>query len=262
MERDEISASNRQWVDWAKRRAAGCSGAEIRELPGLTVAWSGGEVRLRNSIFLSRPVESASDFGERMDALAEFLRERTDPPFLVVCVDWVPVELRARAEEMLRAIGLPRQVRSVGMAAERLLPAGAEMPSLEYRRIADEETRRAAADINSAAWGFSLEAGRAAMGRESDWTDDMWGFVGYWNGVPVATCMTLALNGRIHVLRLATLPTMQRRRLGEAVMRRAVEAASAATGLTRTTLHATEAGDSLYRRMGYRAVAEFAGYGR
>src|ERR1035438_7295648 len=100
------------------------------------------------------------------------------------------------------------------------------------------------------------------MGRERDWTADMWGFVGYLDGASVATCMALLLNGRIHVLRLATLPGMQRRRLGEAVMRHAVDAASEATGLTRTTLHATEAGDALYRRMGYRAVAEFAGYGR
>lgn len=259
---EEIRESNAQWVDWAKRRAATFVGAEVLNLPGLIVAWGGSPIWLCNSIFLSRPVKSAEDLDEAVAALAGFLRDKNDPPFVVVCQEWIPVTLRAHAERALAAQGLQRRVTSAGMAAERLAPPASRQPALEYRRISDEETRVLAADINSAAHGFPAEGGRNAMGRQQDWQTDLLGYIAYADSAPVATCAALPLNGCIHVLRLATLPGEQRRGYGEAVMRRAVEAASEATGIERTTLHSTAASNALYRRMGYRQVAEFAGYGR
>jgi hypothetical protein len=52
---DEIHESNAQWVDRARRRASALPGADLRQLPGLTIAWGGGAVWLCNSAFLSGP---------------------------------------------------------------------------------------------------------------------------------------------------------------------------------------------------------------
>ncbi len=48
-----------------------------------------------------------------------------------------------------------------------------------------------------------------------------------------------------------------RRGLAELVMRRSLEDASQATGITRTALHASADGYSVYLRMGYRPVDTF-----
>jgi ribosomal protein S18 acetylase RimI-like enzyme len=72
----------------------------------------------------------------------------------------------------------------------------------------------------------------------------------------------MPLNGALHVMCVATMPAHQRRGYAEAVMRHSLAQASRATGLTRTTLHATEAGKPAYQRMGYRETATFTGYTR
>jgi ribosomal protein S18 acetylase RimI-like enzyme len=259
---DEIHESNAQWVDWARRRASALPAADLCELPGLTVAWGGGGVWLCNSVFLSGPVESLADFDARLRTLLTFLETKPDPPFFVVCQNWIPATWRSPIHERLVAAGFRATGRSAGMAADRLRDPPAAPPQLTYRPVAGIETQYVAADINSAAHGFSIESGRAAMARSGGWGDDFLGFVGYSEGVAAATCSALLLNGAIHVLRLATQPGMQRRGFGEAVLRRAVDAVSQVTGVRRTTLHSTEAGNSLYLRLGYREVAEFRGYTR
>jgi GNAT superfamily N-acetyltransferase len=262
MSAEEILESNRQWIDWAKRRAEALPGSEIRELPGLTVAWGGGPVWLTNSVFLSRPVENAADFEERTDSLADFLGTKPDPPFLVICLDWIEPALRDFAFAALAAHGFRAGSRSTGMRCDELPAPELPLPELSYHPIGDQETQNIAADINSLAHGFRVADGRAAMARSPGWGEELWGCLAYHDGGAVATCAALRLNGCLHILRLATLPGMQRRRFGEAALRRALEMASQATGLTRTTLHSTAAGDVLYRRLGYRAVAQFLTFRR
>ena len=259
---DEVQESNAQWVDWAKRRAASTPGSDVRELPGITVAWCGGDLRLTNSVFLSRPIENARDLEARVRTLSEFLADKSGMPNFVACQNWIPAPLRGEADDLLAIRGLRAKARSKGMTAEGLLAAAADLPPLTYRPIGDDETQLLAADINSAAHGFSLAAGRAVMVRGGRWGEDFWGYLAYSDGEPVATCAVLLLNGCLHVLRLATMPGLQRRGFGEAVMRRALATAENATGLTRSTLHSTAAGDALYRRLGYRAVADFVCYSR
>jgi predicted acetyltransferase len=67
------------------------------------------------------------------------------------------------------------------------------------------------------------------------------------------------LHGVLYVGFVATALVHRRRGLAELVMRRSLEDATRATGITRTVLHATADGYPVYRRMGYRPVDEFSG---
>jgi GNAT superfamily N-acetyltransferase len=84
--------------------------------------------------------------------------------------------------------------------------------------------------------------------------------IGYAGAEPVATAITYVLEGILFVAFVATLPGHQRKGYAEAVMRRSLEAASRATGLSRTVLHATPAGQSVYERMGYHSTTPFTMY--
>jgi ribosomal protein S18 acetylase RimI-like enzyme len=256
---DEIRESNGLWVDWARMRCRGMAGAEVLELPGWSVAWGGRDVAFYNTVFLSEPVRSLRDFEERVGVLEEFLRSKAEQPRVVICRDWVAEEWRGESERLLGELGLRAKVWSRGMVAEELPPAARELPALEYRRVGDEDTRNALADINGVAHGFPQATARETMAKVEG--DDYFGFVGYIDGTAVAAAAAMPLNGCLHLLRVATLPEHRRRGYGEAVTRRAVEVASETTGLKRTTLHTTKAGFEMYRKMGYRAVAEFEGWG-
>lgn len=73
-------------------------------------------------------------------------------------------------------------------------------------------------------------------------------------GEPVAACGTVQHDGDAGVLFVATVPAAQRRGLASELMRHALREARAAGAWT-TTLEASAAGEPVYARMGYRALA-------
>ena len=67
-------------------------------------------------------------------------------------------------------------------------------------------------------------------------------------------------DGQLYLALVATRPDSQRKGFGEATVRHALQAAYEATGLTRTTLHATDAGYPMYQRVGYHRTTKFKTY--
>ena len=70
----------------------------------------------------------------------------------------------------------------------------------------------------------------------------------------------LTAKGRLFVVLVATDPAWQRRGYGEAVTRKALYEGGRATGLTRATLHATVAGEPVYRRIGFKPNSPMSCY--
>ena len=71
---------------------------------------------------------------------------------------------------------------------------------------------------------------------------------------------TALVDGRLYVMMVASDAAHRNRGYAEAVMRRSLERAQAATGIRRTVLHASPAGRPLYASMGYRVTGEFMMY--
>ena len=67
---------------------------------------------------------------------------------------------------------------------------------------------------------------------------------------PVAAAFPV--NGTVYIALVATLPEEQGKGYAETVMRQAVAQGQEAMGTKRTTLHASDMGLPVYRRMGYR----------
>ncbi len=78
----------------------------------------------------------------------------------------------------------------------------------------------------------------------------MYAYLALRDGVPVAAATVEAV-GRLFVVLVATDARRQRRGYGEAVTRKALYEGGRATGITRATLHATEAGAPVYPRIGF-----------
>jgi GNAT superfamily N-acetyltransferase len=83
--------------------------------------------------------------------------------------------------------------------------------------------------------------------------------VAYEGAKPVATATAIINDNCIFLFLVATLPEARRKGYGEAVVRHALQTAHEATGITRTVLHATDAGYPVYLRIGYHPTAKFMG---
>jgi GNAT superfamily N-acetyltransferase len=258
----DVEESNRQLIGSAGLICETFPGAEVVEMPGLIAAWCNTQSPFLNSIQLTTPVRDEKDLEERATALAEYLRVKEKPPLFVVCREWIPESLRERAEEAFAHAGLKGVMTLTGMATDEFALSRGEETGVEWRKISTQETRNQLADINAAAYGSSIESMREALALPEIWTEKFDGLVGYLAGEAIATAAVMDLHGALHVMCVATLPGHQRRGYGGAAVRRSLAVMSRATGLTRTTLHATEAGRPVYLRMGYRETATFTGYMR
>jgi GNAT superfamily N-acetyltransferase len=257
----ELLEANRQFIGSAALLCGTFPRGELVEMPGLIAAWCDCPIPFLNTIFLTSPVQDLADLETRATALGDYLRGKRQPPLLLVCREWMPESLWAAADDAFGRAGVSFAITLTGMATDALSPA-VHSATLQWRNVEDQETRNHVSDINAAAYGIPVEPMRAALALPDVWTEDFAGHVGLTGNEAVATAAVMKLNGALHVMCVATMPGHQKHGYAEAVMRYSLEQAARTTGLSRTTLHATEAGKPVYLRMGYHETATFTGYMR
>jgi ribosomal protein S18 acetylase RimI-like enzyme len=187
------------------------------------------------------------------------MKTRKYPGMFFVCEDLLAADLRPYGEELLAKHDLHVAMPLTGMAASSLRPAMRPVENATFRRVTMDDSAAIISDLNCQAYGMPIESGRASL-PAALWIDKSWGYISYVDGKPVSCAATVPVDGRLYVAFVATLPDTQRRGYAEAVMRHSLEQAMRATGLTRTILHATEAGRPIYTRMGYHDTAKFIIY--
>ena len=80
-------------------------------------------------------------------------------------------------------------------------------------------------------------------------------WVGYDEGVPVATAATVVSHGVIGLYNVATIPEARGRGFAEAITRHAIADARRVSGLERIVLQSTAAGLRMYKRLGFREIS-------
>jgi len=210
--------------------AAGRPGGDVRETPGLSIASAGAAFQMFNAAFLSGPGSAPISELQRRIALASVhFRARGIQWAFWVCDDLVEPKARKHLASAFERHGLYRTVELPGMAAARLLPPRRALPVLEIRRVCDEMTRLAFCDVGSTCFNVPIH-----WFREIFLWDPVWkgfqGWVGYFNGEPVATAAAVVACGVAGVYNVATLPTHRRLGCAEAVMRHALAIAARGIG--------------------------------
>ncbi len=235
------------WADWVRQ----VPGHDITRSNDLVAALGNVPLPFLNCVFQTEELETPDAFrGWLRRALDAAPREHGT--LFPVCEPWLPDGWQEIAAE----VGLGAGILSTGMAADALAEPVRPLPDIELRIADDPETVRDLTRLNAAAYGMPEELFEIVS--ELDYSGShMHGIVGYASGEPVSCAAALPVRKTVYVGWVATHPDHQRRGYAEAAMRRAISACSEATGLTRTTLHASEAGYSLYSSMGYRPGARF-----
>ncbi|CAL9336991.1 hypothetical protein SUDANB105_00191 [Streptomyces sp. enrichment culture] len=226
--------------------------ADVRDLPGIAVRWADCRFAFWNCVTLTEVGADAALMERRLGEAAEIMRAKRHPGFLWVFEDLLGTEARAALPAAAERAGLAYAFPGTGMAGDLLpLPEPAH-PDLTFVRVRTDEQLRAYADLNSRAYGFPLEDGRDGLAGSALWKEEVHAYLGMRDDVPVTCAATVAADGRLFVVLVATDPRWERRGYGEAVTRKALYEGARATGLTRATLHATAAGAPVYPRIGFR----------
>lgn len=256
----EIDESHAQYRGAWRLFALGSTAGEVVERSDIYIA--AGHVRwaLMNSAFLRSPAESEQALAAAVASAARYFSTGKYGWCFVVSDDWLAPQVRERAESILAWYGLKPVMTATGMVAERLVEPVRPLPSFDIRPVQDAWGRQAVADINSASYDVPRDVGREAFDVATMYGPDTRGFVVCRDGTPAASAVVQRVDGTAYISLVATLPEHRRAGAAEAAMRRALAEAREAWGIERTVLHATEAGQPVYTRMGYRPTTRFRMY--
>ncbi len=225
--------------------------ADVRDLPGIAVRWADCRFAFWNALTLTETGTDAKLLEERLRQAAEIMRGKRRPGFLWLFEDLLTGDARAVLEEAADRAGVAYAFPGTGMAGDLLPVADPRHPDLTFARVRTDEQAEAYADLNARAYGFPPQDCRDGIAGSRLWKNDVYAYLALRDGVPVAAAATVEAAGRLFVVLVATDPRWQRRGYGEAVTRKALHEGGRATGLTRATLHATEAGAPVYPRIGF-----------
>jgi GNAT superfamily N-acetyltransferase len=252
----EIRESNRHLCCAWQLYARASSQGEALDTDGVSFANAGQPWFFMNVAALNGAAGDRTDLWRRTQRAVSYFEGRSNPWILTGSEDW----FGDGATDILSGAHLAHKLDMTGMAAERLSPPARPLPDAELRRIDDEESRFALADLNAASYGVASEWARQAIGGAALWQAAIFGTVAYVRGEPASGAFALPIDDALYIAWVATAQAHRRQGLAELVIRRCLEDARRATGLERTVLHATDDGRPVYLRMGYRCVVKFPVY--
>ncbi|MGA2038323.1 MAG: GNAT family N-acetyltransferase [Bryobacteraceae bacterium] len=232
---------------------------EVRELPGVSIASAGVAFQMFNAAFLSGPVETEAELARRILLPSLQFNTRGLEWSFWVCEDWLAPKAHRRLRQTFERHGLRHTTDLPGMVAEKVRPPTRQLPAMEIRRVCDSSTGDDFRAIGSVCFHVPIVWFNEVFDHDAVW-ERFAGYVGYVDGVPVATTAIVPCGDTIGVYNVATLPDRRRRGYGEAVMRRALAEAERERPSRPVVLQSTEAGLRLYERMGFRTVARFSVY--
>jgi ribosomal protein S18 acetylase RimI-like enzyme len=239
--------------------AAARGGGEVRELQGVSIASAGVTFQMFNAAFLSGPVNTEAELKQRVLLPSVHFNARGLEWAYWVCEDWIDSRARKRSRRLIEQTGLRLSTDLPGMIADRVALAVKPLPKLDVRRVSDFPTRDAFCEIGATCFHVPIIWFREVFDNDTVW-ERFASYVGYVNGEPVSTAAIVHGAGAMGVYNVATLPGLQRRGYGEAVMRHALAEARKELGPLPVVLQSTPAGLRLYERMGFRTVARVSVY--
>jgi len=248
---EQAALSISQFLDAWRIFGRACAGTRTEHAAGVDYIFTGLPIPFFNVAVLTAPQLSASALDSSARGALAWASDKGAPWLFVVTHD--ALEPGTDAATVLDACGFVPLMPLTGMIARTV--ASATTPSgLQLEVPEDDDGCAALFDVNSAAYGMDLAACKPAFGRGAFWADHV-GVLGRSGVAPVTAAAVLLAGGHRYVALVATQPTHQKRGFAEAAMRHALTEAAGKFGERPSFLHATDAGQPIYARMGYEKVA-------
>lgn len=241
---DTIHLFTQAW----KAMVGGLPSPRIEEADGVATCFGNVPLIFLNINVVGRPADTPDELRALLQTAAGRSATCEHPSAVLLREDWMP----AGWEMVIAEAGLVEMMAMTGMEGGELLPPRRPPANVEIRRVTDDAGARDLAQLNAVAYQVPGELFECISNKEF-WHPDSQAYVGYVDGKPVSTASAIPVAGSVYVALVATRPEEQGKGYADTVMRHAVTQAQKALSLTRTTLHATDMGQPVYRAMGYTA---------
>jgi ribosomal protein S18 acetylase RimI-like enzyme len=233
-------------VDAWRRLTRVMPSAAIEERDGATLIATQIPIPFFNPVFLSRP---PADLAATLAHAGAFYARHGLPWLLRACGD------TARAiAPALEAAGFDAEPVLPGMVLAPLPAAAPPASPVDIRVVADLPTLRVYNQILATVFDFPVELFAPFETPEFLASFDLVAYLGYVDGLPVATALRVTADRVASVFNIGTLPEYQRRGIGTAMTLHA--ALDAREGTLASMLVSSEQGYQVYERIGYRRVLD------
>ncbi len=235
--------------------AKGRPRADVTELEGVSIASLGAAFQMFNAAFLNSRVAGRQDLEGRLAGAQAIFRARELSWAFWLCEDWLAWPTRHVLLRSCEGFGLRAVAEMPGMVADGLRePKKILRSPLKIMRAADPRTMEDFRTVGSLCFHVPPSWFREVF-DDSMPSREFVCWVGYRDGLPVATSATVVSGGVIGLYNVATIPDERGKGYAEAVTRHAVAQASQQSGVARVILQSTAQGERLYKRLGFREVS-------
>ncbi len=239
--------------------AASRATGDVSELPGVSIASLGARFQMFNAAYFSAPVAGPADLEDRIRLASRYFSSRATRWSFWVCEDWLAPPARRVLNRSFDRAGLRIASEMPGMVAEALRPPKRALPDLDCYPVDSPESLADFQGIGSLCFHVPLlwftEVFDAAMLTHRP-RFECW--VGYHEGLPVATAATVRTGEVLGLYNVATEPGHRKRGYAEAITRHVV--AHAAPRPEALVLQSTTHGLRMYERLGFRTVTRILVY--
>jgi len=261
MSPDEVDESHRQSVVMWKAFVADHPGSDVGNLPDLHVFWADSPLKLWNALLLANKTSDAQLLAAAVQRASDYMRVKTREGSVWICLDYLSGEAAAELPDIITACGLERASSLSGMVGE-IFPLSVDSNSgLTFARVVDDEALARFAEVDADAYGLPADDMRAGLFGSGIWKEAAYSYIGYdrsFQAVSVAS--VLVSEGQLYLALVGTRQACRKLGYAEATVRHALQKAFEATGLKRTSLHATAAAAPIYAKLGYHPTSTFNAY--
>jgi len=228
---------------------------EVRELDQALAIYSGMEYGVFNISLLDA---NAEDVQRSLDACAEYFRPQARRWSVWVCEDAFNLNTLRTLRAGLAKHQLGEISRAPGMMLTEFAEPRRELPSIKCVPVDSETLRETFGSLAAVCFDIPAGVAREVYFPARAWNGDYKGYLGMVAGRPVGMIALVKTEGTLGVYSLGIDPESRRLGYGEALLREAVAGERAKGGVERVILQSSESGQSLYRHMGFREVAQFS----
>jgi ribosomal protein S18 acetylase RimI-like enzyme len=230
---------------------------ECRELDHALGIYAGIEYGVFNIALLD--VDSP-DTQRSLDSCASYFDPHVRRWSVWVCEDALNLNGLRVLRDALARHRLEEISRAPGMVVTEFAEPRRELPVIKAVPVDSEALRETFGGLAAACFDIPAGVAREIYYPARAWNGAYKGYVGMVAGRPVGIVALVKTGDTLGVYSLGIDPESRGLGYGEALLRDAVNTARAWGGVARVILQSSESGQSLYRAMGFRDVAQFSVY--
>ena len=254
---NEAIESMSQFASMWKTLTRKLPGVDLIDRKGVAIRWADHPFPFWNCIFFTEELDQNA-LSVHLQEAARYMRQKSQSGLVWVCEELLSDSAKESLPRLLQEAQLELALPVTGMAGE-MFPLQTSVPStLRLERVTNHDMLQEYIDINCDAYGLPLSSGESALDPDT-WLN-AYSYLGYEGDRAVTAASAIVNEGCLFLALVATRAEARGKGYAEAVVRQALQAGHEATGLTRTILHATDAGFPVYKRIGYYKTASILAY--